>query len=127
MAEAQLKAINKKEELKVRRGQIYYVDLGTGIGSEAKKVRPCVIVQNNVGNRFSPTTIVVPITHRDKNKQQPTQVVLNKALVCGNIDGVILAEQLRIIDKKRIREFIGSLTKKGVKELNKAMQVSIGV
>jgi mRNA interferase MazF len=115
------------EKPKVKRGEIYYVDLGEGVGSEVKKVRPCIIIQNDIGNKFSPTTIVCPITHRTKNTKQPTQVILNRSLVNGNVDGVILAEQLRIIDKERIKESIGSLTEKGLLKLEKAMKISIGV
>lgn len=115
------------ETQKVKRGEIFYVDLGEGIGSEVKKIRPCIIIQNDIGNKFSSTTIICPITHRTKNTKQPTQVILNRSLVNGNVDGVILAEQLRIIDKKRIKESIGSLTNKGLQKLEQAMKISIGV
>lgn len=111
----------------VKRGEIYYVDLGDGIGSEVRKIRPCIVIQNDIGNMFSPTTIVCPITHRTKNTKQPTQVILNRNLVNGEVDGVILAEQLRIIDKTRIRLSIGSLTPEGLKRLERAMKISIGI
>lgn len=115
------------ETQKVKRGEIYYVDLGEGVGSEVKKIRPCIIIQNDIGNRFSSTTIICPISHRTKNAKQPTQVILNRSLVNGEVDGVILAEQLRIIDKERIKDPIGFLTSKGMSQLEHAMKISIGV
>ncbi|MDD4570387.1 MAG: type II toxin-antitoxin system PemK/MazF family toxin [Tepidanaerobacteraceae bacterium] len=115
------------ETQKVKRGEIYYVDLGEGVGSEVKKIRPCIIIQNDIGNKFSPTTIICPITHRRKNTKQPTQVILNRSLVNGNVDGVILAEQLRIIDKTRIIDSAGSLTDAGLIKLEQALRISIGV
>lgn len=115
------------ETQKIKRGEIYHVDLGDGVGSEVKKIRPCIIIQNDIGNKFSPTTIICPITHRTKNTKQPTQVILSKGLVNGNVDGVILAEQLRIIDKKRIIDSAGSLTNAGLTKLERALRISIGV
>jgi mRNA interferase MazF len=112
----------------MKRGEIYYVDLGKhGIGSEVKKIRPCLIVQNDIGNKFSPTTIICPITHRTKNTGQPTQVILNKSLVKGSVDGVILAEQLKVIDKKRIRQRLGELTNKGLSKVDMAIKISVGI
>lgn len=112
---------------KVKRGEIYYVDLGEGVGSEVKKLRPCIIIQNDVGNRFSPTTIICPVTHREKNTKQPTQVILNRSLVNGDVAGVIMAEQLRIVDKQRIKDSVGALTKKGMVLLEQAVKISVGV
>ena len=115
---------------KIKRGQIYYVDLGVGQGSELKKIRPCVVIQNDIGNRYSPTTIIAPITHRTTNKQQPTQVILSDEIQKGNsdyLDGVIMAEQIRIIDKDRIKELAGTLLPSGLALLDKAMKISIGI
>ena len=114
----------------IRRGEIYYVDLGIGQGSETGKIRPCIIVQNNIGNTYSPTTIVLPITHRDKNKEQPTQVVLEKHMLKGNgkVEGIVLGEQIRTIDKSRIKCFTGeALSFDAIKYIDNALRISIGL
>jgi len=114
----------------IRRGEIYYVDLGIGQGSETGKTRPCIIVQNNIGNTYSPTTIVVPITHRNKNKEQPTQVVLEEDMLRGNgdIKGIVLTEQIRTIDKSRIKSFTGkALSFDAIKYIDNALKISIGL
>lgn len=114
----------------VKKGQIYYVDLGEGVGSELQKVRPCIVVQNNIGNRHSPTTIVCPITHRSKNLGQPTQVEIKHHFLEKNfkkIDGVIMAEQIRTVCKSRLNNLIGNLNEEGLKEVDKALKISLGL
>lgn len=116
--------------MKVKRGEIYYVDLGYGNGFEVGKIRPCVILQNDVGNKFSPTTIVVPISHRTKNLGQPTQVVLSKEMQkCYSkfVDGVILGEQVRTVDKNRMKELVGTLKPYAMEEVEKAIRISLGM
>lgn len=119
----------RKNEI-VKRGQIYYVDLGVGEGSELKKIRPCVVIQNDIGNKYSPTTIVAPITHRTSNRNQPTQIVLDEYMqnkFPELIDGVIMAEQIRVVSKTRFKEFAGELLPGAIKLLDKAMKISLGV
>lgn len=113
----------------IRRGEIYYVDLGENIGSELNKVRPCVIIQNNVGNQHSPTTIVIPISHR-KSSTLPTQVGLTRWMQEKDfkfLDGVIMAEQIRTVDKKRLQSLAGALLPNAMNLVDKAVCISIGV
>lgn len=109
----------------IKRGQIYLADLDPVLGSEQGGCRPVVVIQNNIGNQYSPTVIVAAITSRPKSKL-PTHVSL------GNFRGldkesVILSEQLRTIDKQRLEGFVGHLFESHVQELDRALQISIGV
>lgn len=120
----------KKRKAMVKRGQIYWVDLGRGEGSELEKVRPCVVIQNNIGNTYSPTTIVVPISHRTSNKNQPTQVILEEYMQekgLEYVDGIVMAEQIRTIDKSRIKSLTGALLPKTMDLIDKALKISIGL
>ncbi|MCQ4638661.1 type II toxin-antitoxin system PemK/MazF family toxin, partial [Anaerovorax odorimutans] len=107
------------------RGDVYYADLNPVIGSEQGGKRPVVIIQNDLGNRYSPTVIVAAVTGRKKIKL-PTHVAL-KGIPELDHDSIILLEQLRTIDKQRLREPIGSLDKLTMKELDQALLVSIGI
>lgn len=124
--------MTKRKEKRVKRGQIYYVDLGLeAVGSELRKIRPCVVVQNDVGNIYSPTTIVLPISHRTSNKTQPTQVVLEKDMqekgFSYYVDGVVMAEQIKVVDKSRIKSLIGALLPNAMDLIDEALMVSIGL
>lgn len=93
----------------IKKGQIYYADLSGNYGSEQGGMRPVLIIQNDVGNKYSPTTIIVPITSRSKS-DLPTHLCL-KSGECGLIkDSIVLFEQPRTIDKARLGSYIGSLT-----------------
>lgn len=93
----------------IKKGQIWYADLSGNYGSEQGGMRPVLIIQNDVGNRYSPTTIIVPITSRSKS-DLPTHMTL-KSGECGLIkDSIVLFEQPRTIDKVRLGSYIGSLT-----------------
>lgn len=116
--------------LNVKRGEIYFVDFGDGHGSEIAKVRPCVVVQNNIGNTYAPTTIVLPISHRRKNINQPSQVVLEKKMFNGKgkVDGVIMGEQVRTINKTRIKSYTGeNLLPDAMKQVDNAIKVALGL
>lgn len=111
------------------KGEIILVDLGDTEGSEVRKVRPCVVAQNNKGNKFAPTTIIVPITHRS-NRRQPTQFAISDDILesgRGKVDGMVLTEQIRTIDKCRIRGTIGRLNQKGIDLLDRTILVSMGI
>lgn len=111
----------------IKRGQIYYCDMRYSMGSEQGGVRPVVIVQNDVGNRYSPTTIVCPLTSVMVKKPLPTHVLL-KAYDCGlQCTSVALAEQLRTVDKRRLKDLVGSVPSCKMKELDKAIKISLGV
>ena len=89
--------------MKVKRGEIYYADLSPVIGSEQAGIRPILVVQNDVGNKFSPTIIGIAITSRQKVKL-PTHIEIEGTKYGLDKDSVILAEQIRTLDKKRLRE-----------------------
>lgn len=109
------------------RGDMYYADLGKGIGSEQEGYRPVVIIQNNVGNKHSPTMIIASITSkRDAKAKLPTHYLI------GAEDGLempslVLLEQLRTIDKRRLSSFIGHLSEKHIQGINHALAVSVGL
>lgn len=109
------------------RGDMYYADLGQGVGSEQEGYRPVVIIQNNVGNRHSPTVIIASITSkRDAKAKLPTHYLI------GDEDGlelpsIVLLEQLRTIDKRRLNSFIGHLSEKHIQGINHALAVSVGL
>lgn len=94
---------------KVKRGQIYYADLSPVVGSEQDGFRPVLILQNDTGNKYSPTTIVAPITSTKPDSRMPTHVRVNvEGLVSGS---VALLEQIRTIDKRRLDDYVGKLNK----------------
>ena len=108
------------------RGDIFYADLGEGVGSEQSGYRPVVIIQNNTGNRYSPTVIVAAITSRRINKTQTTHYNIEEG--CGlEMPSTILLEQLRTLDKQRLDRFVGRLPKYHVEGLNNALAVSVGL
>lgn len=111
----------------VKRGEIYYADLSPVVGSEQGGVRPVLIVQNDIGNRFSPTVIAAAITsQRDKNNL-PTHIEVD-ARDCGlSKDSIVLLEQVRTIDKRRLREKMGSLDGGDMGKVNEALTVSFGL
>ena len=95
----------------VKRGDIFYADLSPVIGSEQGGVRPVLIVQNDVGNKYSPTVIAAAITSQINKAKMPTHIEISAAEYGLNKDSVILLEQIRTIDKRRLREKIGRLDK----------------
>lgn len=107
------------------RGDMYYADLGQGVGSEQEGYRPVVIIQNNVGNKHSPTVIIAAITSKVGVKPKlPTHYFIN-AEDGLELPSVILLEQLRTIDKRRLEKYIGRLKKKHIDGMNHALAVSI--
>lgn len=111
----------------IKRGEIYYADLSPVVGSEQGGVRPVLIVQNDVGNKFSPTVIAAAITsQRDKNNL-PTHIEVD-ARSCGLAkDSIVLLEQVRTIDKRRLKEKMGSLDTTDMGKVNQALSVSFGL
>ncbi len=111
----------------IRRGEIYYADLSPVVGSEQGGVRPVLIVQNDVGNKFSPTVIAAAITsQRDKNNL-PTHIQVD-ARNCGLAkDSIVLLEQVRTIDKRRLKEKMGELDGGDMGKVNHALTVSFGL
>ena len=110
---------------KVKRGEIYYADLSPVIGSEQDGMRPVLILQNDIGNRFSPTTIVIPLTSIQKKKTQPTHVTVDCDFL--ESESTLLLEQVRTLDKRRLREKVGRLSENLMPAVDKALLVSLGL
>ncbi len=111
----------------VRRGDIYYADLSPVVGSEQGGVRPVLIIQNDVGNRYSPTVIAAAITSKMSKTHLPTHIDITSAEAGLSKDSVILAEQIRTLDKRRLRERIGHLDSVCMSEVDAALSVSFGL
>ena len=109
----------------VRRGEIYYADLSPVVGSEQGGVRPVLIVQNDIGNSHSPTVIAAAITSRQDKSKLPTHIELSSREYEIVKDSVILLEQLRTIDKKRLKDKVCHLDGNIMKEVNNALAVSL--
>ena len=109
----------------IRRGDIYYADLRPVVGSEQGGVRPVLIIQNDVGNRDSPTVICAAITSRMNKAKLPTHIELNAARYHMVKDSVILLEQLRTIDKTRLKDRICHLDSDIMKKVGRALQISL--
>ena len=109
----------------IRRGDVYYADLRPVVGSEQGGIRPVLIIQNDVGNKHSPTVICAAITSKMNKAKLPTHVELS-AKQCGMVkDSVILLEQLRTIDKQRLREKICHIDEKLQNKVNEALRISL--
>ena len=113
----------EKEE--VLRGEIYLVDMRTGIHSEQSGIRPVLVVQNDVGNKYSPTIIAAAVTSKINKAKLPTHIELPSAYGLAK-DSVILLEQIRTIDKRRLKERIGELPPSTMNRVNKAILISLG-
>ncbi len=111
----------------ISRGDIYYADLRPVVGSEQGGIRPVVILQNNVGNRYSPTVIAAAITGQKDKPRLPTHVSLGRSVPGLYHDSIILLEQLRTIDKSRLKEKVGSLGEVQMRKLDYALEVSVGL
>lgn len=111
----------------VKRGDIYYADLSPVVGSEQGGVRPVLIIQNDIGNKYSPTVIAAAITSQINKAKMPTHIELSADEYGLNKDSVILLEQIRTIDKKRLREKIGHLDLGLMKRVNEALSISFGL
>ena len=114
-------------EHNVRRGDIYYADLSPVVGSEQGGTRPVLIVQNDTGNRHSPTVIAAAITSQLGKARLPTHIRVPGPEVGLAKDSVILLEQIRTLDKRRLREHMGRLTEEQMGRVNEALAVSFGL
>lgn len=107
----------------MKKGEIYYADLNGATGSEQSGGRPVLIIQNDIGNKFSPTTIVAAITTNEKKSNMPTHVQLN--IDCGLIQkSVVMLEQIRTVDKSRLRGKIGQCDENTLCYVNEAIKAS---
>ena len=113
--------------MSIRRGEIYYADLSPVVGSEQGGVRPVLIVQNDVGNKYSPTVIAAAITSQHEKSKLPTHIELS-ADNCGlQKNSIVLLEQIRTIDKKRLKEKMGMLDGNSMNRIDTALSVSFGL
>lgn len=111
----------------IKRGEIYYADLSPVVGSEQGGVRPVLIVQNDIGNKHSPTVIAAAITSQREKTKLPTHISLD-AVSCGlSKDSVVLLEQVRTLDKKRLKERMGELGTTDMHKVDSALSVSFGL
>ena len=113
--------------MNIRRGDIYYADLSPVVGSEQGGLRPVLIVQNDVGNKYSPTVIAAAITSKMSKAKLPTHIGVYANQVGLLKDSVILLEQIRTIDKTRLKEKMGHLDTEKMNEVNNAITVSFGL
>ena len=111
----------------IKRGDIYYADLSPVVGSEQGGIRPVLIVQNNVGNRFSPTVIAAAITSQQSKAKLPTHIPLFANTAGLARDSVVLLEQVRTIDKRRLREKMGTVDENSMDAINNAISISFGL
>ncbi len=113
--------------LTVKRGDIYYADLSPVVGSEQGGVRPVLIVQNDVGNRFSPTVIAAAITSQSDKAKLPTHIKVNASGSGLAKDSIVLLEQVRTIDKRRLKEKMGALDSHSMTRIDQALSISFGL
>ena len=125
---------NGEMKMNITRGDIYYADLSPVVGSEQGGVRPVLIVQNDVGNRYSPTVIAAAITSRIDKVKLPTHIEVSRASCSIDGDGaglqrdsVILLEQIRTIDKQRLKERMGKLDEQTMHQVDSAIGISFGL
>ncbi len=110
--------------MNIKRGDIYYADLSPVVGSEQGGVRPVLIVQNDVGNRFSPTVIAAAITSRQAKANLPTHIAIGANDSGLSKDSVVLLEQVRTIDKQRLKERMGCIDEGSMDKINEAISIS---
>jgi len=111
----------------IKRGDIYYADLSPVVGSEQGGVRPVLIIQNDIGNKYSPTVIATAITSQINKAKMPTHIELDANEYGLSKDSVVLAEQIRTIDKRRLKEKIGHLDDELMEKVNEALEISFGI
>lgn len=113
--------------MSVKRGEIYYADLSPVVGSEQGGIRPVLIVQNDIGNRHSPTVIAAAITSRLDKAKLPTHISLDAASCGLSRDSIVLLEQIRTIDKRRLKDRMGSIDHDSMNRVDNALSISFGL
>ena len=111
----------------VKRGDLFYADLSPVVGSEQGGIRPVLVVQNDVGNKYSPTVIAAAVTSQINKAKMPTHIEISAETYGLVKDSVILMEQIRTIDKKRLKEKIGHADEELMERVNKALSVSFAL
>ncbi len=113
--------------MSVKRGEIYYADLSPVVGSEQGGVRPVLIIQNDVGNKYSPTVIAAAITSQKDKTRLPTHIEVSAASCGLQKDSIVLLEQVRTLDKRRLKEKMGELPKNAMASVDSALSISFGL
>lgn len=111
----------------IKRGEIYFAQLNPVVGSEQGGIRPVLVVQNDIGNQYSPTTIILAITSQINKAKLPTHVELKAKTYGMERDSVVLAEQVRTIDKARLKQRLAVLNEETMQKVDKAIAVSLGI
>ncbi len=111
----------------IKRGELYYADLSPVVGSEQGGVRPVLVIQNDIGNKYSPTVIAAAVTSQIDKAKLPTHVELDAKKYGLHKNSVVLLEQIRTLDKRRLKDKIGSIELKKMELINTAILVSLGV
>ena len=112
--------------MNIKRGELYYADLSPVVGSEQGGIRPVLVVQNDVGNKYSPTVIAAAVTSKINKAKLPTHIELPSESYGLARDSVILLEQIRTLDKRRLKERIGELNELTMSKVDKAILISLG-
>ncbi len=112
--------------LMIKRGEVYYADLSPVVGSEQGGIRPVLVVQNDIGNKYSPTIIAAAITSQINKSKLPTHIEVGQESGLPK-DSVILLEQIRTLDKRRLKEKIGEIPRETMQQVNNALLISLGV
>ena len=112
--------------MNIKRGELYYADLSPVVGSEQGGIRPVLVVQNDVGNKYSPTVIAAAVTSKINKAKLPTHIELPTGSYGLAKDSVILLEQIRTLDKRRLKERIGELNETTMTRVDKAILISLG-
>ncbi|GIN73605.1 mRNA interferase [Bacillus sp. J14TS2] len=113
--------------MSVKRGDVYFADLSPVVGSEQGGVRPVLVLQNDIGNRFSPTVIIAAITAQIQKAKLPTHVEIDAEKYGFERDSVLLLEQIRTVDKQRLTDKITHLDEEMMEKVDEALQVSLGL
>lgn len=111
----------------IKRGDLYLANLNPFLGSEQGGKRPVVVLSNNVGNRFSPTIIVAPLTAQQENAPLPTHIQIHKAVYSETSKTTIMLEQIRVIDRKRISRYLGKLSAEQMQQVDISLLISLGL
>ena len=113
--------------MSIKRGELFWVNLNHGRGSEQKGRRPVLIIQNDIGNEVAPTTIVAPLTTKSFSKEYPTNVNVPRGVGGLNFDSTVLLSQVRTLDKLRLEKKIGALPVSYLKKIDAAIKISLGL
>lgn len=112
-------------DIRIKRGDMVYLNTEPIVGSEQGGPRPAVVIQNDMGNKYSPTVIIAPVTTKAKKYNMPTHVCLTSK--CLQRESMVLLEQIKTVDKSRIESYIGTVSEEEMKMIDKALRISLGM